>query len=372
MTALITNLPKLSSDYISKSTKRDISTDIARGFAILLMIQVHLFILVPYNGDLNYLNSLMSPAPFFLIMSGLSYEFFFKSRLTKYNHEKIIFFEIIYRALILVSIDMLALLVGSVLWPSLYNFTIYWGVIQIIAFGYIFGYFFPKDFKSKIFSTVGLTFLMIIFNLNLSNNPILFDLSVTLLPGLIYFQSGRIIHDLLTLESNKNYLASLSSLLLICNLLLIYLFNINIFSEWIAVHRWESPTIFIIINNVFILTVLIQKVIYKYSCLSLFLNPIERLGKIAFTVYFAHVGLLFAISTFTLKFLPDVVIPSSFLLQFCILILFLVFFSTIEKYWSNYEYLFGFEWLLRKGSKLMLEFTQKWLYKNHNYAETGK
>lgn len=351
MTRLITAPSVLSSDYTNKNINRDRSIDTARGFAILLMIQVHLFILVPYNGIINNLNSLMSPSSFFLIMAGLSYEFFFRSRSAKYS-EQTIFIEIIYRALILVSVDMLILLIGSILWPSTYSFTIYWGVIQVIAFGYIFGYIFPRDFKSRIFLIIGLILL-----------TLMFDFSNMLLPGLIYFQFGRLIYYMVSLEDNKKHLFIISSLLIICNISILYIFNINIFSGWIASHRWEFPTIIIITNNVFVLLTVIRGIIHKYPNISYFLNPIERMGKIAFTIYFAHIGLIFAISTLVLKFLPDIIIKSSFILQFFALILFVIFFSTLEKYWSNYDYIFGFEWLLRKGSKFLLRYTEKWFHK---------
>lgn len=345
--------------YSNKDAIRNRSIDIARGTAIVLMMQNHLLALVPYEGLLNNITSLLSPASFFLLVSGVSYEFFFKSRLTRYSDKKIMFFEILYRALLLVFVDIMILLVGSILWPSIYSFAISWGVIEVIAFGYLFGYFFRNELKSKIFMTIGLIFLMVTLNSNILNNVTLFNLSTTLLPKLIYFQSGRIIHNLLMSESKKKYLSIISILVLICNVLIIYLFHLNIYDiGWVGINRWKFPLILIIIGNIFIFIASINK-INTNTILSLFLSHIERLGKIAFTVYFVHVGLIFVTLTFILKFFPNIIIKPSFSLHFFILIVFIIFFSSVEKYWSRHEYIFGFEWIVRKGSKYMAEFTSR-------------
>jgi hypothetical protein len=341
-----------------RSTKRDYSIDIARGFAILFMIQIHLLLIFPYNGILTKLSQSFEPAPFFLIVSGLSYEFFIRSRLIRYNQTKMIFFESLSRAIIIVSIDFLMLFIGSILWPSVYDFVFYWGVLQVIAFGYIFGYFLPKNFKSIIFVTLGLFFLMKMFNANIFDNLILFNLSITLLPKLIYFQSGRIMYNLYYFKNNNRFLLVSSILILIFNLL-IYLYNVNLYEmNWIPRNRLEFPFNILIVNNVFILIVFIKYIINKWKYSITFLTPIERMGRIAFTIYFAHVLIIFVISLLISKFIPVITIQQSSLLHYIFLILIILFFYKLEKYWSRYEYIFGFEWLLRKGSKIVLRFTQ--------------
>jgi uncharacterized membrane protein YeiB len=362
MKSVITESTPNSKILSSAKIQRDNSIDIARGFAILLMIQGHLSILVPYSGNLNNFLSLLSPATFFLVVAGMSYEFFITSRLIRYNHSKLVFFETIYRALILISVDLLMLLVGSFVSPSIYHFTLEWGVIEVIAFGYIMGCFFQKDIKSKISLTVCLIFLMVLLKFNSLNNLILFNISMTLLPKLIYFQFGRLIPDLFRSIKSKNHLLVISILALCCNISIIYIYtlvyHVNISLNGITEHRWEFPTILFLIVNIFLLMILIRRLCNSPN-MKFLLEPIERLGKIAFTVYFVHIGILLAISIFIRKFLPTFNIPPLFTLQIFVLISFVILFSKFEKYWKSYGYIFGFEWILRKGSIFLLKLTQK-------------
>ncbi len=186
---------RLKRNQISPELIRYRSIDIARGVAIFCMIMGHVYLLFPANIPYNYTGSFA--APFFIIIAGTSYDLLISSRVKRSVENNVIYTEVVYRALMLIAIDTIALLIGSIVSPSIYNFSIYFGVFQVIAIGYILGSIIPNNLKFKTISILILIILMSIINIFFNNNYLLIDMSNTLFPMLIYFLFGRIMFNLL-------------------------------------------------------------------------------------------------------------------------------------------------------------------------------
>jgi uncharacterized membrane protein len=158
-------LDALNSKY--KSSPRLHSVDICRGLALLLMIEAH----IPQSMGLVTKWSGVLAAPFFLIISGLSYDLFLSSR-NKIGVKEYIFLESVFRGLLIYILPLIPYLIVGIFFMSNYSLVlghkyeiniVYWGTFQIIGVGYIFGLLIPNNLKSKILSLVSafiITFLI--------------------------------------------------------------------------------------------------------------------------------------------------------------------------------------------------------------------
>jgi hypothetical protein len=82
------------------------------------------------------------------------------------------------------------------------------------------------------------------------------------------------------------------------------------------------------------------------------MSPFEKVGKICFTAYYIHFFLLFVLEKYTsflLKYFP------SSISNLIILVVITMILVKIEENWRNYNYIFGFEWLIRKGTDNLLK-----------------
>jgi hypothetical protein len=357
--------PKVSFDNNTSKSPRFHSIDIARGFAVTLMIQAHLILFISYSGSLNIVALLFSPAPFFLIIAGLSFDLFFQSRLNKKIEKYEINTEIITRAVILVLIDVIMLFLGSLLWPSLYSFKIYFGVFQVIAAGYLIGLFIPKKIIFIIISLLILSAFEMVFSI--LNNDLLFGLSTTLIPMLIYFQLGRGLFYLYKrdnhsmIQETKNLFGLLVLSISFSFILFLY-FQIKI-SE-IVQNRYSLLLIAFIFTNVLIL-ILVLKILENKLCFFIrLLKPFERMGKIAFTIYFFNIVIIYCFIIFTSRVFPNISMPinSQILFLLCFFAL-IVLLSLFEKYWEKYNYFLGLEWIFRTCSKFVVKHLTDYLLK---------
>lgn len=88
------------------------------------------------------------------------------------------------------------------------------------------------------------------------------------------------------------------------------------------------------------------------------MNPLEKLGGICFTAYYIHLLIILTIQKSCTNFFNYYPSAISNLINFIIVAVALV---QIEKSWRDYNYAFGFEWLIRKGTDKMLKLSKVYL-----------
>ncbi len=85
------------------------------------------------------------------------------------------------------------------------------------------------------------------------------------------------------------------------------------------------------------------------------LESINRWGKLAFSVYYIHLGVI-AVGIFLFPiFLNEIYTKGFFLYQFIIILI--VFFIALEifmRYWQKFNYILGIEWIMNKFMKKTL------------------
>lgn len=335
--------------------KRISSIDIARGIAIILMIEAHIPIKFAIFDEAKL--GLLA-APFFLIISGISYEFFLHSRSGYSTSKRDLILESLSRSTILYLISISGLFLGSIFIPHIYHFQFLgWSLIQVIAFGYLLGISLPNGMK---FNTI---YIFIIFAITYLINNFFLDSfsflvtsgsiqlpwgSTALLPWLAYFIFGRIMSNLYLNPALKLKPGSLLFTLLPLLLLLIMM------------HYLQYPLTTNSRNTFFIFLLICSAQLLISSLLILFIDNgksssiifhiFERLGKIAFTTYYIHVPIIYILLGLLTYFIPSI---KSFILHIICLIIVVSFLVIFEGNWRKYNYLFGCEWILRKGTQLL-------------------
>lgn len=337
------------------------AVDIWRGLTLLLMVEAH----IPQSiGWISNYSGIVA-APFFLIISGFSYDLFLSSRI-KTEVKKYIFLESIFRDFFVYTIPLVPYIVLGIIViyhsPFLigkeYEIDIFhWGVFQIIGVGYLFGLLIPNNLKSKVLITAS-TFIIayIITNFVQEIPYILMTGPFPLFPWIGYFFVGRVAYDLYKNDYliNDTALLSFSVMLLIISLSMFEILK----EEFDRSTRDQFPMFLVLFSISFVIFSLLVKYIdHKHTYLSL-ADPLEKIGKICFTAYYIHLLLIFTIqksaSIFFNHFPPVITNSVIFVIITIILI-------QIEKYWRSYDYMLGFEWLIRKGTGKMLKLCRIYL-----------
>ena len=336
-----------------KQKTRLSSVDISRGLAIALMIMAHIRAHMPVNLGLVTAFSGVLAAPFFLIVSGLSYELFLSSRIKKAIEPRIIRLEAFCRGSCIYTIPLIPYVIATVVRPEQFQFYfVHWGVFQVIGIGYIFGFLVPRDWRYKTISIISvfiITFL--IHNFFYGTFGFLIHDYTPLFPWIGYFLFGRIVY---VVYQNK-YLQNDYKLLMVATLFLIVSFVIFDIAgiSFNSATRDQVPMFLLLCSlQFFILSLFIIFVDHRQFCQRLF-NPLERVGKIAFTAYYAHLPMMVAIEILSSMYS----VPPISSLIFCVLII--LIFAWIEKVWEKYDFKFGFEWMLRRGSQILMTFVQE-------------
>lgn len=326
------------------------SLDIMRGIAIVLMIEAHIRISTSFL-DLQMYSRILA-APFFLIAAGIGYQLFLRSRIRRCFRKKNILIEALWRATILALVTTILFLIGSIIFPSTFEYKglLKWNVFQVIAVGYIFGFFISNSISKKIIS------ILIIFTLSFLINHYQIE-SVyfltkgvfPLLPWLSYFIFGQIMYEVykkknLTLNRNLDLLI-FSSIFFIFNLLIL------VFTyEFTSANRVYFQE-YLMISSIFLLcTVIIIRLVDLKNKFKKIVSPFESIGKIAFTAYYLQMVLIIFSFYNVLKMPPT-------LSNFIMLIISIIILALFERMWKKYDYIFGLEWLLRKGTTTMINFT---------------
>jgi hypothetical protein len=311
--------------------------------------------LIPHGIFASFCGLIASP--FFLIISGISYEFFLASRLLKGISEKELSFESFFRAVILLIIVAIPLFIGSILYPEKFTPGFHWSIFQIIAVGYLIGIFIKRNIKLEFLLVIGIFALYYILNAFFSST-FSFFLSGELppLPYLAYFFVGRMGVEVYSMKKTFNkknfYLFLLSVLFLAVIIIFLKISPLSLF------YRSRDNIIMFSLISIWVILLTIA----FHTCVDLkhrknfLLKPFERIGKIAFSSYYILYVLWLAVfpvlNSYFLIHFSYVALAGMYILLVILIVLLL---SIFENKWSEYNYKFGIEWLLREGVKFVMK-----------------
>lgn len=343
-----------ASDSIYKSSSRLHAVDICRGLALLFMIEAHI------SQSMGWISNwaLIMAGPFFLIISGFSYDLFLSSRM-KNSSKNYIFLESSFRGFLIYIIPLIPYIIVGLFFNSLFSSVtghtykidiFHWGIFQIIGVGYILGLLVPNNLKSKVLSTIAAFIITYIIS-NYFHEPLGFLIIgiFPLFPWIGYFLYGRVAYELYQSKRLKDdkTLMIFSSIFLIISLLIYEIFKANLS----VLTRDQFPMFLLLCSlHYFIFSLLFIYIDHKHFYFS-FTEKLEKIGKICFTAYYIHFFSLFLIQKSVSMFFSSLPPAISNLITLSIVIIILI---QIEKIWKNYNYKFGFEWLLRKGTEELL------------------
>lgn len=350
----------------SISNKRLVSVDICRCIAILLMIETHISSrLLPYPTSLGSLGTLTGAmaAPFFLIISGISYDFFYHSRLRKNFKRNDIFIESFFKGFFVYTLPLIPYFLTHILFPSNNELTfIHWGVFQVIGFGYIFGFFIPRNVAAKLLSiTFVFIITFIIHNYYFKTFYFLVTDNFPLFPFIGYFLFGRLSYEIYQkcyLKSSA-FILSISFIFFVISFLLFKAIRLDFSSVTSHEITFHQIPIFLILCSIqFLIFFLLVIFVDHKSFVSNLLSPLVNIGKISFSSYYIHHLIIYTI-IFVCSFFGYslTLLPSSMNLIFLLFIILILFY--FEKLWHHYDYILGFEWILRKGTYLTIKKFQK-------------
>ncbi|MFW9990406.1 MAG: heparan-alpha-glucosaminide N-acetyltransferase domain-containing protein [Candidatus Odinarchaeota archaeon] len=355
--------------------KRIRSIDFLRGLTVFSMIIYHLFIYWVHNKAQNY-----GPfaeifhffgylaAPFFLIISGISYHIYIKRKIDEDQSKLKIFFEVLKRAIFIFTISTTFQLLFGFIFDMKIKFIIYWSVFQIISFSMVLFYsiqFCKKSLRILIHSILIVFFIIFEFIIKAYNIFFLYLLvegTFEFIPWASFFLSGLIFGEIFLSFSNEIINNKMTFLLAIgiCNTVFIIIW-INIFDYYYYVPNFFP--FFIMMIGIFCILSFISYYLldirkYKFY----FQESLIRWGRIAFSVYYIHFGVIAIGNIFFPIFLNQIYTNGFLLYQFIIiLILFFVALVIFTKIWQKYNYILGIEWIMNKFLKktLFLQKTQE-------------
>ena len=349
----------------NKSSLRIPSVDIFRGLALLLMIDAHIPISVGWISKWSHILA----APFFLIVSGLSYDLFLSSRKRKTIEKKYICVEAFSRGFLIYALPLVPYIIISILFtvpfiqlPYVQRYSIqifHWGVFQIIGVGYILGLLIPNNLKSKVFFLI-FTFISTFIISNFYPDVFYFLINdiYAFFPWVGYFLYGRIFYELYNRSFKDETLFGFSLVFLISSLLTMNICKV----DFLLSTRDQFPMFLFLSSFYFIIFTLMIIFIDRRHFHHCFFNLLENVGKICFTSYYIHFPILFFINYVFKVFFGDTTSFKSFdslVLNIIILLFIIIILSYIEKKWRNYNYIFGFEWFIRTGSQILIKLQLK-------------
>lgn len=324
------------------------SIDIGRGFAICCMLAAHIPVTL---WLITGIGSMCAP-PFFLLISGISFEFFMDSRIQKNISHKSIFLESFSRSVFIYLLPLIPYFAVCLFFPEKFPFQlIHWGVFQVIAVGIILGFFFHGNWKLKVISMFAAFFITIVVQTFFFNylGFLLSDFT-PVLPWIAYFIMGQLIYEVYKRDSFTS-----SKLLIIA--IISFIFSIVFFNysniPFNIYSRNQVPAFLLLSSIFFLIQSFLIIFVDKMHKFERVLNPLKRIGKIAFTSYYLSFPLVFGAGFIITKYnLSRLFVIPAILLIICIL-------AIMERYWEKYSFKYGFEWIVRKGS----DFLFGWIFK---------
>ncbi len=302
-------------------------------------------------------------APFFLIISGVSNHIFIKKRIDEDQLKLKIFFEVLKRAVFIFIVSTLFQFFFGFTLNMNIEFILYWSVFQVISFCMIL--FFLIQFCKRALRIILLLILMIFlilfeFIIKSYNLTFLYFLVVgtfEFVPWASFFLFGLIFGELYLSFSNRMLNKKLVALIIIgiCSFIFIAIwmnfFWYYYFVPYFFPHFILMTGIFCFLSSIFYYLLDLKKINFY------FLESLIRWGKLAFSVYYIHLGVI-ATGVILFPIFLNKIYTNGFLLYQFLLIL-LIFFVTLEiftKIWQRHSYFLGIEWIMNKLVKKTIFF----------------
>ena len=355
--------------------KRIKSVDFLRGLTVFSMIIYHFFVywvqmkkdnygpFVEFFYFFGYL-----AAPFFLIISGISYHIFIKKKIDAEQSNLKIFIEVLKRAVFIFIIStFLQIFFGFSLGMKI-EFILYWSIFQVISFSMVLFYLiqFCKQSLRIIIHLILTIFLIyfefIIKSYNLTFLYFLVEGTFEFVPWASFFLFGLIFGELILSFSNDNLNRKLISLIILgisCLLYIVIWMNYYWFYYFVP---YFFPNFILMIGIFCILSSISYYLLDMKNKNFYFQESIIRWGQLAFSIYYIHLGLI-AVGVILFPVLLNEFYTNGFLPYFFLIIL-LIFFVVLEiftKIWQKYNFIFGIEWIMNKiiGKSLIYERTRE-------------
>jgi len=324
------------------------------------MIEAHLRAIVSLGDITNFCCLLV--APVFIMVSGVSFQFFISSRRERGYSERKLFFEGASRAIVLFFLTLIPPILSKLLFhPSDFasdpvaSAANTWSIFQVIAVGYGIGILFTRNILIQILSIPAIIFLsgmmssMNIFGLLTSGFYPLF-------PYFAYFLIGQLLTKLYTDTRLRRVhtitLFTCSIVLFFGLLMLTFISHLSLVLTNYKQNQTEPIIIALIASILLIILIFLIRVIDKRERAPILLRPIERVGRISFTSYYledygATSVSLILLTSIGLSSIPIIVNP-------ILLVIFILGLALFEWQWKRINYFLGAEWFLRKGSALLM------------------
>ncbi|OEC86067.1 hypothetical protein A9507_11470 [Methanobacterium sp. A39] len=329
----------------NKIPKRFMSLDIARGIAVLLMVEAHIRFIVPVLSQWAYLFA----APSFIFISGVSYQLLIQSRQNKVRSS--IYLEVLWRAVLLFLLTASVTLIGNLFLSR--DVSIFIGdIFLIIAVGYIIGLLIKNSIKLKVITILLIYLLTFIITSYHIQSLLFLTGSIQILPGVCYFIVGQIAFEAyknknLNLKTSNKFLAY-AAVFIAVNLGILYLIPYNF-----TIQGRDFFLEFLTISSIMtFITFLLLRTIDIENRFNKIFKPVRNLGRISLTGYYVSYVSFVVTGFFILKTNPIILNLSFFIFAVIALIL-------LEKLWRPHKYILGFEWLLRRGTNMGVRFTEK-------------
>ncbi|MDI9436465.1 MAG: heparan-alpha-glucosaminide N-acetyltransferase domain-containing protein [Euryarchaeota archaeon] len=332
-------------------TTRLSSLDMLRGLAVLLMVEAHITIMIPFISELAGVLA----APTFLFVAGLSFQLFLQNRESRALKSLDVFLEVFWRAVALFFITSLITWTANLVlgWES----SVFTNIFVIISTGFLVGYLVRRSFKGKVLAIILVLVLdLLIRGYNVEGLAFLAGygpgLQVSVLPYLCYFFFGQLAYTAYKKENFNCY----DNQILLVYALLFFLLNLAVYLTFpyplVSELRGYLPMLFMVASLLILLLLVLVRVVELDGKLKRWLRPLENLGHVSFTSYYISYASFILLGT--LQFSQPV--PANLL----------IFLATsgglvlLEKHWRP-SYRYGLEWWYRRVSAWGLSHTQKYL-----------
>lgn len=347
-------------------TDRINSIDFLRGLAIIFMIQVHIYYYwIYWTGiDYGFLEKLIFlfgslAAPFFLIVSGISYYFFLYRKIIENENRKRTFYEVIKRSLFIFTISTIFQFLFGFIFNIRISFIIQWSIFQVISFSMLFFFYIPfLNGRIRMISYLSLLVLIILLKfislyLQIMILNVFVDGIFSFIPWVIFFLFGLILSDFMNnyfKDKHNRYLYIFIPLGII--LLIISVTNVlktDIVDNDTIEFYLMSLGAFIVLFSINYYFLDLKKVN------STLLKMIIKWGKLAFSIYYIQYGILAAGMIIFPIIFKDLYLSGFLPYQYIItLFTFLILLEIIIRLWKKYNYIFGLEWIMNKLSNKSL------------------
>lgn len=333
--------------------ERIASLDVARGFAIFVMIEAHIATILS-SSILNDLSRVVA-GPFFILISGLAFELFIKSRIGQGSSRSRVFLESLSRSIVLSAITFIPYAVASITMPSEFPWygILKWSVFQVISVGYVLGFFLQRRLTLKLAAVATVLLCTLIFE-DSEAMTFLTDGVFPLLPFLGFFIMGQILSSLYAerrIASMRTRNLVLLSILPTIVLVLVLLLSHTAFEK----DNRGQVHVFFLICALQLATIVLFILIADRGKHKLELRALEGIGRISFSAYYFHLAILFALGEAfaSIHFAPSDQL-TVLITNMAILASVTWAISFIERRWSKYRYALGVEWMFRMSSKILV------------------